>query len=756
MASRKKKIEGEFHYKKITALASYIDRVGAEQLNFRKFMIKTYTGHYYTEKCTITIKPDGSIHCSNPEYEPTQEEAAAIRTAIIAVIDSWPKSIGAKNIDALIKLSGSKRENLSEFWSRKSGEVTFVQERRMKADGSKDYFPWTFFSDGIWRSMEPDGSLPFWKPRHRTKECSQIMIHEGAKTARFVDWLVNAKDAQAARNTHPWTEELAQYEHWGMIGGARAPGRTDYNELSAEKPTRVVYICDNDWPGANALEEVSRHWGGTLKGVFFDSRWPQSWDMADKFESSKELGALFSKKGSYIGPSLNELMFPATYATISSPNKKGKPTQTINEKFLQEWYHCIHPEVFIHRDFPNEEYDIAEFNNMVAPFSKAANTGLLVQNNLSHKTAAIAYDPSKAPGLMLGRDGKQLINTHVGSSVKVEKGDCRLWIEYIEHLLPDEQDRKETMKWFSTLVSHPEVKMHYSLLLISETQGVGKTTLGANILRPLIGERNVSEPSEVDIVESQFNGWCAQKRLAIVNEIYAGHNNKAYDRLKSITSDKWIMVNKKYQASYSIENWAHIFACSNSFRALKMSDDDRRWLIPHVTEKKKPGEFWTRLHEWIEEDNGLGKIKNWSDEFCKKNGYVRTGDAAPWSVIKKQVIEETMSQGMLLVSNLLDAIKELTNGEEVFVTDIQLVQYIKDRLYEGRMSQYLEKPLTLRKLARSKGWFINENVTQDRAFGAVGYKARLLFSRPEGLRRKPEELLAEGRKPFNLNEIDQI
>jgi hypothetical protein len=31
---------------------------------------------------------------------------------------------------------------------------------------------------------------------------------------------------------------------------------------------------------------------------------------------------------------------------------------------------------------------------------------------------------------------------------------------------------------------------------------------------------------------------------------------------------------------YEIENWLHVYACSNSLNALKLSSDDRRWFVP--------------------------------------------------------------------------------------------------------------------------------------------------------------------------------
>lgn len=87
-------MEYEFHYSKFPALRTYIDRIGAEQLNFRRFMVKEYRGsHYYVEKTLIKILPDFSIECTSREYEPTEEEAEAIKRELAKV--EFPHSIRA-------------------------------------------------------------------------------------------------------------------------------------------------------------------------------------------------------------------------------------------------------------------------------------------------------------------------------------------------------------------------------------------------------------------------------------------------------------------------------------------------------------------------------------------------------------------------------------------------------------------------------------------------------------------------------------
>jgi hypothetical protein len=53
-------------------------------------------------------------------------------------------------------------------------------------------------------------------------------------------------------------------------------------------------------------------------------------------------------------------------------------------------------------------------------------------------------------------------------------------------------------------------------------------------------------------------------------------------------------------ADYRVDNWVHAFACSNSPRALKLSMDDRRWLVPKVREEKRSGGLLGELPQLAE------------------------------------------------------------------------------------------------------------------------------------------------------------
>ncbi len=690
------------------AVNAYLVRVGAEVVNFRRAIVKIFRGHYYHERASIKIGADGDVTCSVKEFAPTKEEAAAMKEALQGI--EFPRTIKARTLEGL-----ALKGETFKFIDRKEGLIIMVQERRIHSNGTKSYLPWVMLSDGEWAQMEPDDGLPFWKPKRRLGPGARVMIHEGAKAASFATDLV-AKEAD-----HPWLEELSLYEHWGMIGGALAPHRTNYEELNAEAPKEVVYVCDRDQPGESALQKVSARWGKRLKGIKFGDRFPETWDMAD------EMPATLFKNGRYLGPKLRDLIKPATWATeLVHAGGKGRPVTVLKYDFAAEWLHCIRPEVFIHRDWSSELLSATEFNSTVAPFSHVDDTARLLRKDDASKNSVLKYDPSLPPGVYGGSERGHFINTHCPTSIDPEEGDDGPWLEFMEHLAPDDTDRLELERWCATLIARPDIRMHYGVLLISETQGVGKGTLGEKILAPLVGNLNASYPSESEIVDSNFNYWLSHKRLAVVHEIYAGHSSKAYNKLKSTITDKFVTVSRKYLPNYEIENWVHIFACSNSKRAIKLSMDDRRWFVPLLTEEKRPAEYWERLNCWLVDEGGLGVIRHWAEAWLKVNAPVMRGTDAPWSKLKREIVEEGYSPGQELVARTLDQIKEGNDGKDLFVLDLDLVELIKQQIYDGRHSDKLERPATVRAVAKAAGWFLGPKKSKVKAWGPRRYGARIV------------------------------
>jgi len=234
---------------------------------------------------------------------------------------------------------------------------------------------------------------------------------------------------------------------------------------------------------------------------------------------------------------------------------------------------------------------------------------------------------------------------------------------------------------------------------VSERQGVGKTTLGSSILGPLVGMQNVGFPTENQIVQSEFNGWLANKRLIVINEIYSGHSWKAYNKLKSAITDREVEVNEKYQRPYVIENWCHVFACSNSMRALKIEEDDRRWFYPEVNEEKWSRVKFESFHNWLK-SGGLNIIKQWAESY---GDYVMKGQPAPMTERKKELIVSSRTEGQQEAAILAEALNRHPDPVVLAMKDI--VEWVRSSI-QGRM---YDTDLEIRKAMREVGAFWYED-----------------------------------------------
>jgi hypothetical protein len=717
-----------------SALMDYYSRIGAEVLNFKRAMIKIRHGQYYTEKCLIKVASDGTVTSSLEDFNPTEAEQAAIKSQWTS--HDHPRHVEAEEAMARDRISWLRDQKPDSdthiFYSRLTGRVIMLQQRFYDDNDVRQFIPHTLWSDGKWRTMEPEERLPLWKPKKARK--GRIMVHEGSKAAMAAEAI-----ATDPESTHPWREFLAKYEHWGMIGGALAPHRTDWNELKIEKPEMVIYFCDNDEPGRNVPQKMSKQYKGQMMKASPDKRWPMGWDMADPMPKS-----LFREDGSYKGPCLEDILHPATWATERTPsNQPGRPGYELNSQFVDEWFHSVIPEAFIHKEFPNRVYTKDNFNNLIAPFSDVSDVAAKLVKHDSSKGIKLTYNPSIVSGIYNDDNGGgRLLNTYVPSKVVSTKGDITPFMEFMEHLIKIPSDRHELLKWIVTLVGRPDIKMHYGVLLISEKQGVGKGTLGEKILMPLVGHHNCSSPSEQEMTESAFDYWSAYTRLAVVHEIYAGHSAKAYDRLKSKITDDVITVNQKYLPSYKVDNWVHVLACSNSNNALKLSLDDRRWLVPKVTLQKKPSTYWIKLNDWLANKGGLGIIKHWCEEQVKDPAMiVLKGEDAPITNAKTEVITEGFTDAMRLAYDVLCMLKEEADQRDQvsIVLDTELVRMAKELVYQGRANSYLEKPRTMRKVAESAGYKAFDGQINNRGWGGPhAVNARILIAGRES------EILIQG------------
>jgi hypothetical protein len=652
----------------ITAVRDYLARVGAEPRSLKTAVVRETIGNYWNDVAVIRFSATGEISCSSLEHSPTELEQATIMDAWARV--EFPR---IKRLSRIINpppmMRSAAERDIFEFRTVDGREIIMVQVRieREGEDGAlaKNYVPWTYWDDDVWRMCEPDGELPLYGidqlPAHRT-----VFIHEGAKAAAYCRWLVEGatKEARDARAAHPWGEELSGAAHVGWIGGAMNPNRTDWSVLAKNGVERAYIVADNDEPGRRAIASISRAIRIKAFSVEFNDRFPVSFDLADPFPET--MFKTTEGRRFYVGPSMRALLSPATWATdmIPNPNGKGRPVAALREGFKGMWAYVEEADAFVCKEMPEIMRTESVFNKVVAGFSHVNDTAKLLVKAYKGRTARICYRPDYK-GLTVDYRGANAINTHVPTTIKAIPGDPEPFLEFLRYLFVNPEERRQVERWCATLIARPEIRMDYGLLLVSERQGMGKTTLGAHILAPLVGEQNAGYPSEKDI-GSDFNDWVAHKRLAIVNEIYSGSSWKSYHALKSIITDQDITVNQKYVRQYVIDNWCHVVACSNSMRALKMENDDRRWFYPEVTEVPWPRKKFAELRSWAQ-GGGLSIVRYWAENY---GDYVARGERAPMTERKRELIEGSRSEAQREAAALAEQLKDRGTPGALLIKDV--------------------------------------------------------------------------------------
>lgn len=691
----------------LPALRAFLSRIGAEPRSLRIAVVKENHGNYWKDLAIIRVNKDGRIDAPQ-DYMPTESEAAMITTEVTTA--EWPTSIKlGKSYELPEELKTVDPDDIYELKDR-SGKLIMLQVRTQDVkSGEKRYVPFTFWSDQRWRKAEPEGQLPIYG-LDTIKDNTTVFLHEGCKAAKFVRKLIDPRteEERAAYDSHPWGLELSGAAHLGWIGGALSPSRTDWSELAKMGIQRAYIVADNDKPGKTAIPKIAQRLKNiTTFSVEFTEVFPASFDLADPFpkkffkkqKSADGKTALKDGVVTYQGPSFREVLHPATWATDLEPNPSGsgKPVVVLRGEFADLWVWIEEVDSFICKEMPEINHSLALFNATVAGFSHIASTGQLIQKNYKGRIAKICYRPDIKARIVTDRT-TSAINLHTPTNIKPGSGDVGPWIKYLDYMFPVERERTEVKRWVATLIARPEIRMLYGMLLISEKQGIGKTTMGAHILAPLVGYQNTGFPGERDIVESTFNGWIANKRLIVVNEIYTGQSFKAYNLLKGYLTDKNIHVNEKFQRPYTIENWAHILACSNSKKALRVEESDRRWFYPQVSEVPWNKDEWTDFYDWLDA-GGLNIIMRWALDF---GDYVATGAHAPMTLSKKAMIEE--SKGDVL-NHWIDVMEAIEEGEEAVSFSLNEVRETYRKRAPGRLFETL---LDFKREAIQRKWKVSE------------------------------------------------
>lgn len=750
-SDKKKKFQHYSPIKKQLAPMAFLDRIGAEITGLRTAKIKSVEDKYPKTVATIVFSNEGDVECDNPDFAPTDDERAKIKEAFSNI--KWPEIHPLPRMlsDAPAFLRKASKENVFPTLNE-HGLIINWRVRVNLPDGSKSFITITHWSDGEWRFCEADGLQPL-HGLDQLKNQTTVFVHEGDKagrtmremTARNAGW-----DMKDKLRAHPWGEELCLGAHLAWPGGANAIHEVDWSPLMRGDITHI-YICgDNDAVGQEAVPKIAEKLAGKINvfRIVYSDEFPDAFDLADEFPETlfKEVRG----RRQYIGPTFWDSVRRAAWATKSIPQPVGprggqtKPVVVLRREWARRFAVVVldSEPMIIDRGNPMRPMKMSSFRAYHSGFcDSGADVARLLLSATHTPFDAIGFDPSKPFSY---KDGPLLVaNVCVQRKVKPVKGDIEPWEKLLRHLFQDEKDRINVARWCATLIAKPETRLPFAMILSTEQQGTGKTSLGL-VLTKMLGSWNVSTPGAAEI-ESVYNSWVVHKLLVIANEVYAGRSWKVANQLKSLITDKSARVSDKYVPSYQTNLHAAFLFISNDAVPLAVAQDDRRFFVPAVNEKLLEKPFWADFYEWLEADCRPA-LMAWALAVVAEHGAIGPGDRPPENARKLEMISGSLSSGEIAVRDLAEVAcaEAIRIRKPVLVADAYVLAWLDGTL--GK-TDFRPQPKILR------GWFKRAKMDELKTRMKVGgHMVRCCVANPENLPlpETDEELRLLVKKPAEL------
>lgn len=707
----------EYGWSQLPTAAPKLRAIGARTTSHKRTVIGQHRAGYFEPEVIFlfdhlaphgqqlrVIDPDGAPHTGTYAAYFTETDVALMVAE--AARYSWPgpKTFPIGELDRVLAEAGgwigeAMREAHADgrlfTATTPDGMVQLLQMRRDPAtEGDHSTSARKYISVHPTTSKagflcgEPEGPLAFSCGQKLKDATGKVaFIHEGSSTPHRIYAeiaKVNAGLPSALLDSHPLRDQLIAGVHVGYLGGAGWPQRADWSAIRNCGADRVVLVPDNDDVGRGAVRKISR----LLAGMTNVSWLQLSDDFTPGMDLSDPWPSKFFKEDQNGGrsyridaPRYENLERPASWLTREIPPPAGqrgprRPSYALIPGTADNWIFAEELERYYDLDRPRKPGLKKEtLNRVLRRFCDTPEIAGLIDVAAGKSVSTLTYRPDVSGGVIT-EDGTPKFNQYSPPSfVPAPPGaDVSMWVRFMEHLIPEEEDREHVFDWIATLYARPDIHIYYGILLQSAMTGTGKSTL-ATIASKLVGLHNTSFPSAAMLTNENFNGWQVNVRLVAVHEIYEGSSWKAANILKAKIGQDDIEVNLKNINAYSIKNWAHFIAASNNPLSLRMEGPDRRWLVPRITEEKLVFNF--ELYRWLD-GPGIPAIARWCLDRVAAGKSIPEGTEAPMTERKRQQIEASTNEAQHMAIEIAEAI--VASDRPCVIGAAELLKYIKDTL----------------------------------------------------------------------------
>lgn len=245
---------------------------------------------------------------------------------------------------------------------------------------------------------------------------------------------------------------------------------------------------------------------------------------------------------------------------------------------------------------------INKTHNSERDWQRVPMANYLTDNDLVDKAFDLKFDPEQPTGVYV-QNGRRWLNTYVDPGISSLDGDATPFAEFMEHLIPNGDERAHLLRMIAWTVRHPGQKLSHALLLRTERQGTGKSML-IEIWRELLCNKNTRLTSSEEIM-GNYQSFIEGNIFIVVEELNIAFGKHAYNRVKNLISGHTAEVNEKFVTSRERPNHASFVFLTNLSEPILIEDSDRRFFYVDSPAAPKAPEYYAEFAAWWKANLGI-------------------------------------------------------------------------------------------------------------------------------------------------------
>ena len=215
----------------------------------------------------------------------------------------------------------------------------------------------------------------------------------------------------------------------------------------------------------------------------------------------------------------------------------------------------------------------------------------------------------------------------------------------------DELSKEYLLNWFAHMVQKPGIKSRVALLIHGH-QGSGKSTIGEDLMKAVIGPEKMMVTDKIDLLLGRFADTRG-KLLVCLNEAKGKDTFNVDNLLKDYITRNKCEVEKKGIDSFTSTAFDRLIFTTNNENPILLEAGDRRWFVVSMDNSMTNNtEYFNKLHEVF--DNEIIMRKFYQELMDRNIGKWQPINDRPQSRMAQDMIEMNRDPYTCFVAYMLE------------------------------------------------------------------------------------------------------